>query len=174
MRYADALPEVGWLILDGRGGLVINDALGTDWRGVERIRRLTIIAAGNFVASKLKKFRSLQEIDFLESFVEDTEFFSLLRRLKTVRLVDSELADWASLEYGEVERLYIAGESVVEAVYHESDLIMRGAAKVLLGLDCIRGIERLEGARFEHFDTWGIDLWQEDEIRALREELGVR
>ena len=112
LRYSDMLPEVGWLILDARSDLGINDALGADWRGIERIRRLSIVSAGNFVASKLGRFKGLQEIDFVELFVEDTEFFSLLRRLKVVRLIDSELADWGSLDYGEVEKLYIAGEFV--------------------------------------------------------------
>jgi hypothetical protein len=132
------------------------------------------VSAGNFQATKLERFRGLKEIDFAESFVEDAEFLSFLRRLQVVRLVDSELADWGMLEYGELSKLYIAGKSVVDAVYHEIDVIMEGASKVFLDLDCIQGIERLEGAKFGHFDTWGIEVWRDDEVGALKEELGVR
>jgi hypothetical protein len=174
LRYSDSLPQVGWLVLDGRDKLGVNEALATDWRATDRITRLSMVSAGNFQASKLERFKSLREIDFAESFVDEAEFLSFLRRLKIMRLVDSELADWRTLQYGELSRLYIAGTSVVEAVYHEIEVIMGGASKVFLDLDCIRGIEGLEGTRFEHFDTWGIQVWAENEVSALKEELGMR
>ncbi len=172
LRHTDLLPEVGWLVLDGRGGLSISDALGSEWKGTDRIKRISIISAGELVGSKFERFDGLEEVDFVESFVDDAEFLSFASGVKVLRLIDSELANWESLEYGGDLKLYMSGKSVGEALYHEGDMIRQSVATLYVGMDSIRGMEMLGGAKGD-FDTWGIELWREEEIAGLKRELGI-
>ena len=171
LRYSDFLPHAGWLIFDGRGNLSVNEALGTDWPKIGRVRHLSILSAGNFVSSRFDRFANLEELEFFELFLEDTEFLTILPRLKTLRLIESELADWNALQYAKLEKLYIGGASVAGAVCEESEAIVAGASTVFLDMDCIEATEKLGYAKLDYVDTWGVELWERGEVEALNADL---
>jgi hypothetical protein len=173
LPYVDVLPISRRILFDGTRGLDMGSALRAEWRSQSRITDIILVEPSEFVFSMLGGFNGLKTLTFVRAFIDDFGGCGTLRRLKTIRLIDSEVADWQSLEYTDIDNLYLSGATTAAQVYHDSVDIRTFAKNVYVSNGFIWEIERLQARHGFDRDTWKVQTWAEGDVKAFEEEAGL-